>query len=467
MNRAVLFITVLLVQQTDLDFLLQKARRAIEAGRLEEASHDLARARRLEPDSPAVHYRLAELGEARGDLGSAVAGWRRVIELAPDDPQAYLRLALLEAGAGRRPAALATLNRLIKRLPDEPAGYKALGQIAAESGRLEVAEKRFRELLRLSPRDAEGWSLLGAVLASQRQSDEAVAAFDKALRYDPDLAAAHQNLGLVRVERGELGAALRDLGTAARLAPSSAEIHCALGTVWRRLQDDSSAEKSFKEALRLRPDYPEALYGLAGLLRDTGRAVEATGLLRTYQQSNSRRHIDQQQQRRLGSLHSEVRLRLEADDLEAASALLSRILDADADNALAHYRQGQIAFVRGDSERAVTLAHKARRLNPIEPAYANLEAAALARLGRVDEAVAAYQIVIDLSDDVDAYIASAGLLGRSQRLAEGVALLKQGVRRQPENRKLGSALIAALETSGDKPAADAIRRQMGLPESGG
>jgi len=74
------------VQQTDFDLILERARRSLAAGRLEEAGTELESARRLRPRSPLLHTALAEVAEARGDHGAAVASWREAIRLGPDEP---------------------------------------------------------------------------------------------------------------------------------------------------------------------------------------------------------------------------------------------------------------------------------------------------------------------------------------------------------------------------------------------
>jgi tetratricopeptide (TPR) repeat protein len=67
------------------------------SGRLADAELAQAYAVAVRPNNPSLHYNLAEIQRARGDLGLARDSLQRALELAPDFDAALTLLATLDA----------------------------------------------------------------------------------------------------------------------------------------------------------------------------------------------------------------------------------------------------------------------------------------------------------------------------------------------------------------------------------
>ena len=73
--------------------LLEQARLAREAGRLEEAEQACRRAVQLDPDNAEARWKLGALQRERGDPSAAEATLRGLLAISPDNLEALLNLA--------------------------------------------------------------------------------------------------------------------------------------------------------------------------------------------------------------------------------------------------------------------------------------------------------------------------------------------------------------------------------------
>lgn len=118
-------------------------------------------------------------------------------------------------------------------------------------------------------------------------NEQAITLFRRAIEKEPRFALAHAELAsalALQTIRYQLGG---DWLEQARLAaekslalePELAEGHKALGMLRSFEGRHREAAAAFERALRFRPDYPEALYGLAGELQCLGRLDRSLALL--------------------------------------------------------------------------------------------------------------------------------------------------------------------------------------------
>src|SRR5262245_48711710 len=78
-------------------------------------------------------------------------------------------------------------------------------------------------------------------------------------------------LGTAEMHLGDLAAAAAHLTQAARLKPAAAEVWAVRGNVLMALGQHEEALSSFAEAVKVRPDFCEAHYNRAKLLKELGR----------------------------------------------------------------------------------------------------------------------------------------------------------------------------------------------------
>jgi tetratricopeptide (TPR) repeat protein len=452
---ATLALALLLLQapaQTPEDFraAFNRGLEALSAQQFDAAEASFRDAQRLQPRNPLVYFHLAQIHMQRGAFEQAIAELRQAIAIQPQEPQFYFRLAVLQAQLQRFHDAQQTVLALLRVRPGYPSGYLLQGRIAQEQEDHETAERHLRRFLQIRPGDAEGMWRLGATLVSREKYREAESLLKRALRNDSNLGPAHYNLGVLYARRGKDAQAKAHLEPAARLMPGNSKPFYELGIVLSRLEDLAGAELALRKALEILPDYSPAHYALATLLRRSGREQEATASLAEYERLSKAMLDDRERTRRLNSFHVEAKGLLEQDRLVEADAKLDEILAMDPKNDLAHYRKGQIAYLRQDYATAVTQAREAIRAKSFEPAYHLLEGMCLERMQQNEPAAEAYQRVLNLADYSEAHVALARLALRRNDAKQAVEHVRRAVALEPKDPDLRLTLADVLAMAGDE-----------------
>ena len=81
---------------------------------------------------------------------------------------------------------------------------------------------------------------------------------------DPRNPDAIHLLGVLHHQTGRINTAIALITRAIRIFPSNPFYYNNLGSSYRKNGELKKAEQCYKMALRLKPDYPEALYNMAG-----------------------------------------------------------------------------------------------------------------------------------------------------------------------------------------------------------
>ncbi|GIG86490.1 tetratricopeptide repeat protein [Plantactinospora endophytica] len=226
-------------------------------------------------------------GDGTG-TGSTADGDAPAAGPATDVKASLLERALQLAAVGRVKAAYPLVTEALRPDPGDSHTLQVLGHCYQREGRwsdmitvLDIAARRTPDNPQLQRNRSLALRHLGRI-------PEALAAAELARTLDPDDARNE----LARAEallrgRGtrKVLAALAATRRARELDPASVWAHVAEGRVQRRMAEFGRARAAYLEALRLAPDDVSALYGLASLDSDRGRAVRASpamaGVLQT------------------------------------------------------------------------------------------------------------------------------------------------------------------------------------------
>ncbi len=216
--------------------------------RLIEAMRTFEQARRLDPDSAAIHRALVPLYFALDRLDDALTSCRRVLELDPGDYEIGYRYARQLRVLGRHKEAIFVLERtaecpkLKERLEVRAQVFYDLGQLQEDAGELGKAEKSLREVLavldnpaalmeqgpynreEIDKQAAETHERLGKLYLKSKKSAEAIEEFQAALKKDPLRSARLAlNLAQVYVSQGEPDKALAQVEQYLRSQPQGME----------------------------------------------------------------------------------------------------------------------------------------------------------------------------------------------------------------------------------------------------
>lgn len=207
---------------------LNLANAMLDAGELDAAAEQYARALDADPTNPQVHYNMGNLELARGSAARAIGRYREALRIDPGYPEAHLNLGIAFVREGRFEDALAEFRaadgslpdyvdaktnlantlRLMGRTadsipvyrravdidPDDVPARVGLAGALASSGDLEAAERIFREVLAGHPESVQARYSLGAILERTGRREEAREQFLEVLRLQPDHAGARSRL---------------------------------------------------------------------------------------------------------------------------------------------------------------------------------------------------------------------------------------------------------------------------------
>jgi tetratricopeptide (TPR) repeat protein len=245
---------------------------------------------------------------------------------------AYGHLGLVAQAHQFLEAAQAAYSNALVLQPGQPLWTYALGRTFEALGDLEGAAARFRAVLARVPDDGPARFRLGEVLRQLGRDDEAEVELTRALEAPAVRTASLAALGQLALDGGRDSQAVTWLAAALKAEPRASRLHYPLAQAYRRLGDSSAAAHHL------------ALRGEIGV---------APG-----------------------------------------DPLNTQLEELAAGEAIALLR-GRLAFQAGDLSGALGWFERARARAPTSAAAAIGRAAALAGLGRGNEAVAELEAVLD------------------------------------------------------------------------
>jgi len=294
---------------------------------------------------------------------------------------------------------------------------------ALRGGRPDVARTLCRQVLAASPNDADAWHVLG----------------------------------VAELQSGAFATAEAALRRAVALRPTDAKMRNSLGAALHRTGKATEAEATYRAAIARDPKATEARGNLARLLLDSGRPRPAAQAARAALAIQP------------GLADAALVLAAALERLAAPAEAAAALADALAANPSATAVRVRLAGLHvglGQPDRAVAvvaaLPPGSGRIGELLSAYG----AALAQLGRLDEAVAVLREAATLiRDPVACQVRLAAVLFHAGRPAEAAAAAAEAVRRSPQdgmaNKILGTALFAAGQ--GDAAVAPLERAVAALP----
>jgi tetratricopeptide (TPR) repeat protein len=396
--------------------LLEEARAAQNAGRLDDAVTKYMDVIARVPSAVSAYVSLGAIHYQRGELAKAFDVFTKGLAQAPENKTLLSNAAAVALQRGEAKDALGYIERALKRdsrdadlhalrasilraldrpkegleelqlavksAPDEPKHHFNLGNALYAMGMKDEAIAAYREAIRRDKNYLRAWFNLGAVLYEAQKYDEARNAYLVALQPIEKAFAAGQpveivnaraylNLGAIYFKQKQWPEALDAYRKAMQLDPTEVAGFYNLGFIYFTTGDFARAEEAYGRALKLNADLPLAYLHL-GLINYKRAAYDAA--VKSLEQALPRLDADGRRDalRALGSSYvhlGKAKLAEEAykravtenaSDVESLIAL-SKLVRAD----------GRIAEARGYSDRA-------RQLAPANTAVL-LEAAAVAR----------------------------------------------------------------------------------------
>ncbi|HEU4689620.1 MAG TPA: tetratricopeptide repeat protein [Vicinamibacterales bacterium] len=377
--------------------------------RRQDAVRALRRAVALNPDNPALFYTLAQqstqleqpadASRARRDFQRAVVRQTDAAKGPPAASARFERIDLLRQVAGIAPIfpqaryvdAYVALNtgdyatavtRFSEASVDDPlvagdlAAHERVGRAAPmiRAGRLDDALKELQGAVTSWPNESEVHRLLGLAYWLNDQQGQSIDHLRSAIRLTPDDERARVTLAEVLAGDRRLAEAERELTQAVERGSRSGRIHHQIAQLYERQSLLPQAARSFEESENFGPIVGRDQFYLS-----------------------------------LGSL------RVNQADFDGAVAAYTRRIEANPNSGEAHRQLGEIYFLQGKNEEALTEFLAATWLDPRDAKAHAAAGQVQVRLLNYAEAVVALQRALSL----DASLQEA-------RYALGTSLMRLG-----------------------------------------
>jgi len=336
----------------------------------------------------------------------AIESARRLLQERPDSESYTISLASLYLKAGRNQDAIQLLQGYLQSKPMSAKALRLLSTAYLRKEDYAAAKETAEKALKAGTRDSAALELLAMADLGLQESDAAERLFLEALKLNSKSIEANYQLGLLYTKQHkDLPEAVRLLQTARSIQPNLAGIDTALGAALLGAGKISQAVDALEMATKTATNEPESYYLLATAYRRLNETEKADTALASFN-ALKKAEADRRAREMRGKADYEegVNLLSNSDQLDKASAALSKALEEMPDFDPAYYRMAQVSYLKGDLPQALTSIRHAIKLNPFESEYYFVLARCLedsdskAALEAIDNAVSLRPGVQDFED---------------------------------------------------------------------
>ena len=293
----------------------------------------------------------------KGDFKKAEEAFEQAVTLHPRDARALTALGQVQEQLGELPESIETFRKVIELDPLSPEAHENLGIALGDRTDLAAALKESSIAIHLAPSSANAHFLRGRLLGDIGLHEEARSEFRKTLEISPNNAQALYYWAALEGDEGNTMIKANLLKRYVRLRPDQATAFDQLGHALEEEHQESEAIGAWRRAVVLNPQYSEAMYSLARVLKRT-HPVESKQLMeRVHELEHDKQTLDRVSM--LGNQANEkmyeANYKGAIDDLNNAIVLCGRckLLGALEKNlGLAYCHAGQL----GAGERELKIA---------------------------------------------------------------------------------------------------------------
>ncbi|TAE14830.1 MAG: tetratricopeptide repeat protein [Oscillatoriales cyanobacterium] len=425
-----------------------KGNQLLQDGKVEDAIVAYCCAIELNPGNSWFHHHLGEALAKQGRFDEAVTAFCGAIELKPDFPWSHHHLGDALAQQQKWKQATEAFRKGIELNPQHFGTYCGLGQSLEKLGLLDEAIAAYRRASELNPEADSMHHALANALLKRTQSDlaQAMASYHQIIELNPDNVEAYHNLLQLQPDNSEtwfqlaqafvrqeqMEEAIAAYRRAVALNPSSGEAYHELGGSLARLHQWEEAIASYRRAIELNSKSFLSHLQLGKILANQG---EVAGAIASYHRAIE---LNPKSVEVLEHLWAELSRQRQ---WEQAVDIYHQIIEANPDLALAHYHLGAAFTYLCRWEEATATYQQAIDLN-LEYSFwpHQLLGSALAKQGKLNEAISAYQKGLDVKPNEWGYFDLGMVLAEQNRLDEALSCYQKAVEIEPNQVQAYSPL---------------------------
>ena len=371
------------------------------------------------------HFTLAESLSLEGKSQKAIEEFRLTLLYDPQSVLVHLRMATEYIRLGMITEAIENAQVAVDLDPKNVDARMLMGGLYTSLKSFDKALVHYRKVLEVSPYQAEAAILVGGLLAEQKKYKEAIDHLEnltKAKAFE-EPEKAFYFIGRIRTEQD---APQLDL-----------------------------AERAFRRALTIKPDFPEAAYALAGVLKKMGKETESMKLLKSFQDKYG-------PQRDMAQVLSQYYLA--SEDYDRAYEQLSYLEGFDRDNLNVKVQMALILVEKQKYEEAAERFEEILLQSPESDKIRFYLGAVYEELARWNLAQQNYEKVPASSTYyVDAVVHEAQIEHKQKSLASAIEIVEKAVDVRSDQAPLYAYLASLFDeakqyTKAEKMLLDATQK---------
>ena len=345
--------------------------------------------------------------------------YERALTLAPKNPEILVRVADAYLNANDLKGAVDTYAKLLELRPNLPQIRERLAAVYLQTDQKAKAAALYKELIKRDPLRFEFYNVLGELQESDNKLDEALNFFTQSLKLNPDQSDVYLAICELQRHLKRPADGAKTLAAWKKRFPVDWRVPYFSALLQVGNKDFTNAVAAYAEAESLAHDAPAPVKLTAQFYFSYGAACERAG------------------------------------DLDKAAAEFRKVIALDPKSANAYNYLGYM-WVDNNTNltEALVLIQQATAIEPNNGAFRDSLGWALHKLGRDSEAVAELRSAVVLldqeakadqeerQDDAVVYDHLADVLLKLEHTAEAVAVWKQALKLDPNNKAIAAKLAA-------------------------
>jgi tetratricopeptide (TPR) repeat protein len=397
---------------------------------------------------------LRSLGELNGNGQSEIAAraieqYKEIYRLEPSDTESALWLARLYRLRNEHDKAEEVLRGILKNEPDDEAAIEQLTQLLLDEGKSTEAVALLEGMTSHTPSPVL-LDLLGDAYTQTKDLAKAEQTYRKASELDPGELNHLRGLGQTLMAEEKYADALPVYQKLIDLMPDDADNYLAISQVYRELQQLDRAEENLLKARQYAPGDVKIMYNEAMLYQAQGRYEDAIRVLSdAISGVKGQSAVLPTRRRSLAVLYQQLgQLYRDRQSYQAAAYTYEELghLGDEEDRRsrmllMDTYREAR------DLPRALQVGKDALAKYPKDPGMQSREASLLGENGQTDEAVKMLRSQLSNTQaDRETYLNIAQVYERSKRYkeAEDAARMAEALPGQPRDNELVWFLLGAI-----------------------
>ncbi|MFT6203054.1 MAG: tetratricopeptide (TPR) repeat protein [Spirosomataceae bacterium] len=228
----------------------------------------------LNPSDTEISFLRGVVLDLLGDHVQALEVFQEILTITPDKDAVYFQLGVVFQHLDEYDKAVYCFKKAVSHNPDNhPALYELVHSID-QTDEVESFLPYFQELTESDPFAHAAWFCLGMCHNHLGNTEETIEAYEYAVAIKDDFFMAWYNLGHVFMNTEQYANAQEAYGTAAKLE-ETAEIYTHLAASYEKVDEFQTAYINYRKATELDEAYADAWFGMASVLYEEGRSMEA------------------------------------------------------------------------------------------------------------------------------------------------------------------------------------------------